>query len=172
MNDKIFGITISDQRHMSFNTGKNYQIKIPTREEWLDDNVISTDFDLVWYTDGSKTSEGVGAGIYNESVGFSFALGTLLTIFQAEVIAIIECVDKMINENVFGKNIAICSDSLSALKALYSIEIRSKLLLECSMKLRKLGENNLVTLIWVPGHHGIPGNEKADELAKIGVVLR
>lgn len=28
--------------------------------------------------------------------------------------------------------------------------------------------NNDVKLLWVPGHEAIPGNQKADELARIG----
>jgi len=34
--------------------------------------------------------------------------------------------------------------------------------------LETLSKDNDVTLTWVPGHSGIPGNEKADELARRG----
>jgi ribonuclease HI len=34
--------------------------------------------------------------------------------------------------------------------------------------LSALAERNEVTLMWVPGHSGILGNEKADELARQG----
>ena len=39
---------------------------------------------------------------------------------------------------------------------------------ECLQNLTTLGNLNKVTLAWVPGHVGIAGNEKADQLAKRG----
>jgi len=32
----------------------------------------------------------------------------------------------------------------------------------------KLSQSNKVTLVWIPGHHGITGNAEADELAREG----
>jgi len=32
----------------------------------------------------------------------------------------------------------------------------------------KLSQSNKVTLVWIPGHHGITGNAEADGLAKRG----
>jgi hypothetical protein len=36
--------------------------------------------------------------------------------------------------------------------------------------LEKLSKSNKVTLMWIPGHQGIPGNEEADMLAMEGAV--
>ena len=36
--------------------------------------------------------------------------------------------------------------------------------------LEKLSKPNKITLMWIPGHQGIPDNEEADRLAKVGAV--
>ena len=64
--------------------------------------------------------------------------------------------------------ITICSDSRAALMALSCTSIYSKEVLHCIEILMALARNNAVTLIWVPGHVGIWGNEKADRLARRG----
>ena len=52
--------------------------------------------------------------------------------------------------------------------ALSCTSIYSKKVLHCIDILTALGHNNAVTLIWVPGHVGIRGNEKAGRLAGRG----
>ena len=48
---------------------------------------------LVWYTDGSRTAEGTGAGIYGQSENrrLSISLGKHATVFQAKVYVILAC---------------------------------------------------------------------------------
>jgi hypothetical protein len=49
---------------------------------------------LVWFTNGSKTAEGNGAGFYEQYLGrrLSIPLGKCATVFQAKVYAILACV--------------------------------------------------------------------------------
>jgi hypothetical protein len=73
------------------NLGPRYRV---TREEWA--NCPGTPpmvKGLVWYTDGSRTAEGTGAGVYGQSVNrrFSIPLCKHATVFQAEVYAILAC---------------------------------------------------------------------------------
>jgi hypothetical protein len=48
---------------------------------------------LAWYTGGSKTNNGTGAGVYGRGVRkkLTFSLGQCTTAFQAEVYAIKAC---------------------------------------------------------------------------------
>jgi len=39
------------------------------------------------------------------------------------------------------------------------------------LALNRLGESHELTLVWVPGHQSIPGNEIADRLANLGTLM-
>lgn len=90
------------------------------------------------------------------------------TITQAETCAILETCELLTSQEIYNRNINICSDSEASLKALNGHCFTSKLMTECLDSLRCLSNSNKVNLIWVPGHNNVVGNEKADELARMG----
>ena len=53
---------------------------------------------LVWFTDGSTTDSGTGAGIYGvrPNRSFSFPLGKFASVFQTEIYAITQCASENI----------------------------------------------------------------------------
>jgi Ribonuclease HI len=64
--------------------------------------------------------------------------------------------------------VCFLSDRQVAIKAIDSFHINSKLVLNCHQFLVKLAENNRIQLVWVPGHMGIDGDERAEELVRQG----
>lgn len=98
----------------------------------------------------------------------SLSTGTYATVHQSELFAISELCDNDLLKSGTDKDIFICSDSQSAIEAIRSPLVSSKMVLECKTRLNELGKDNKVTVLWVPGHEGIPGNEKADDLARSG----
>jgi len=93
-------------------------------------------------------------------------LGKFATIFQNEIYAILQCAYENIRRSYKNKRILTCSDSQAALKALSGPKVTSRLVAECLDALFTLASLNEVTLVWVPGHQGILGNEQADKLAR------
>ena len=99
-------------------------------------------------------------------------LGQSVTVFQAEMTAIARAALAMIDVNITGRFVNFYIDSQAAIKALDSYMIRLKSVADGKRILNKLSEQgNVVTLNWIPGHSGQPGNEIADHLAKRGLDL-
>jgi ribonuclease HI len=73
--------------------------------------------------------------------------------------------------NLVVDKLLIFSDSQTALKALSGPKVTSRLVAECLDAVSVLANRNEITPIWVPGHCGIAGSEKADELDRQGAAM-
>jgi hypothetical protein len=102
---------------------------------------------------------------YTLDIRESYSLGSFATVFQTKVYAILACSDYCQSANMHNMTICLCS----ALLALSSYTISSKLLHQCWLSLQDLSNNNWVKLFWVLGHCYIKGNEEADRLARVGL---
>jgi ribonuclease HI len=126
------------------------------------------------YTDGSKTKFGTGAGIAirtstNTSINrfspLKIRLNSKSSILSAELKAINVAMDVMENEN--NSSCTIYSDSKAALQSIQQFAPMHPFAQEIQHKVMKATTNrNNITFCWIPSHCGIPGNEKADKLAK------
>lgn len=127
--------------------------------------------DVEIYTDGSKSSEGVGAGIAVVSSLRDHVFGRRIhetaTIFTAELYAIKIALQTL--KTYRGIASVIYSDSRSAIQAIKATS-RCKLvreILELLVTLKRVKVE--VTFCWLPGHAGIRGNEIADKEAKASI---
>ena len=124
----------------------------------------------VRFTDGSKTPNGTGAGVYAPETGLgnSFYLGEIASVPQAELYAALMGAHEALPIGTQGEEVLICLDNIGMIKALVSPVVTSKLVKECKEYLNLLGLSNRINLVWVPGHSGVEGNEEADKLGKEG----
>ena len=125
------------------------------------------------YTDGSAHNaiKNGGAGAYieypNNTIDkISIPTGKYCNNFDAEVRAIIAAVEKLSDSRIVTCPVVILTDARSVLEALQCNKLS-----DLKDGLSKIGLQHGVTLQWIPSHCGIPGNEKADRLAKEGTEM-
>lgn len=150
------------------NFQKSYSTIIPDRSSYENSSPFLNDSSQKWYTDGSKTCDGSGAGIFGPNRSISITLDEYASVFQSEVVAISVCAATIASCNPKGQVINIFSDSQAAIKAISNVVCCSCTVLECKENLNKLGSRNRVKIVWIPGHSGYQGNEEADRLARKG----
>lgn len=161
----------SDQCRPEFWLDNNFECIVPEEKDWLSERRIYPPAgDMVCYTDGSKRDGCTGAGFFCEFplLEASTFTGTYATVLQVELFAISELCTTETLANASGKDIYICTDSQTAIVAIRSLIVDSRAVRECKIALNAIGDENKVTIIWVPGHEDILGNERADLLAGNG----
>ena len=86
--------------------GKKFSEWSSKQEEWNVEETLLGKFDEIWFTDGFKTNDRVGAAYMKFNLEKHWcklidciALGKFLTVFQSEVIAIENCARKTIRRN-------------------------------------------------------------------------
>ena len=130
------------------------------------------------YTDGSKKDEKVGLGIFADSPHTFSKVKTNVTdnasILTAELTAIKIATIMVHSEQLTNQRVVILTDSLSAVKAIRTPNIKHSrpdisfnILKVCGIIKENL--NTTIELCWIPAHCDIKGNEEADHLAKEGL---
>jgi len=130
-------------------------------------DLLSTTFEdsLHVYTDGSKSADGVGAAVVCEGTILRAAMPAESSIVTAEAHAITMAIN-FIASHPADKS-TIFSDSLVNLQKLernVANDCWSRRTIHALDEIRRAGRT--VNFCWIPGHIGIPGNERADEAAK------
>lgn len=117
------------------------------------------------YTDGSKNNNNVGYSVTTENTVIKLgALPDHSSILTAELIAINIAVSYI---GIKRGKYAICTDSLSSLKAI--LNITNNNIYASNIRDFLIKRTTDIKLIWVPSHINIPGNEFADTAAKLSL---
>ena len=118
------------------------------------------------YTDGSKSDGLVGSAFVVGERTFQFRLSALASVYTAELYAIFRALRHLEVRGAPGP-FAIFSDSMSALKVIQTFNCAHPLVQKIqSLLLRLTSAGGGVRFVWIPGHVGIIGNERADAAAK------
>lgn len=117
------------------------------------------------YTDASKTRTGASCAMVSGTVTKSHSLNCVLSIFSAEMYAIIVALNHIIETRITSS--VIYTDSLSSVHAICNMKPHKNLLVRRAQYLANVVHEKgySLRLCWVPSHVGISGNERADRAA-------
>jgi ribonuclease HI len=124
------------------------------------------------YTDGSKADHGVGCALYDPQTETArlFKLHPQTSIYTAEKLALLLTI-QYIQTIEQPCHFVICTDSRSALQKLekpgHKIDLLTHRILKMLLDMQQ--SKKTVSMVWVKGHSGCPGNDMADIAAKKAV---
>lgn len=114
------------------------------------------------YTDGSKSDDGVSSAFFNNTSQKSFKLNSISSIFTAELHGIQMALLEIANRS--STDVLLCTDSLSAVKYLKKNVVSHPIAVEILKYVNS--KSSTITIMWIPSHSGIKGNNEADRIAK------
>ena len=133
------------------------------------------------YTDGSASCGTRNAGygvcmLFPDGTCREFfgPCGKFCTNYEAEAVAIETSLNEIgtifSNNEGLKKDVVIFTDAMSVLQALENYNIKDRKINNLSLLISQVTTSNDIdiTLQWVPGHTNLPGNDRADILAKSG----
>ena len=125
------------------------------------------------YTDGSKSDTRTGCAlICSCQFIYKTRLPNDASVFSGELLAILFALYHIKQQNHITRTNVICSDSHSALQSLLNPAYKNDLVIEIANLHHKLCERGAsIKFLWIPGHCGISGNERVDNLAKQALAL-
>ena len=131
---------------------------------------IANGEDFFYFTDGSVHRNRVGSAAIGPHFRFAARLPDCCTVFSAEVYAIKRVILHIKSAHV--PQATVCTDSKSTLQALQKTEdLTHPGVYEIHKLILSLRADQHVTFLWIPGHSGISGNDRADSMAKEAAML-
>ena len=163
----VFNYNIDIHLHESICVKDCHQISYEITLEYINTN-YSDHFQV--FTGGSKKESYATSSFYipELKIGKKFRISDNTSVLNAELYAILQVLTWL--EDNPPKLLVIFSDSLSALHSIESLNNQNNIVLEIRRYLRFYEINNInISIVWIPGHIGLKGNEMADKLAKQGL---
>ena len=139
---------------------------------------FTTNSPILAYTDGSvdpdtkRASCGIHLKEGDKTCELSLRLKNGASSLQTELLAILITLQFLLPKTSDpSSQLVICCDSLGSLQVIQQNDPLDNLAIVSTIQYllrKKTGPPTI--FIWIPSHVGIPGNEKADELAKLGLL--
>ena len=159
----------------SFNVSKGKELAARLFYDAYEEGVLVPDL-LMIYTDGLKSDKGTAVAWTTEECGMTEGARALATpsswsIVECETFAIITALRDVRSE--FHGIVIIFSDCIPAIMCIAQMEPESESAGMWDVLTPLFNRFSAVHICWIPGHHGIAGNEMSDAKAKeaVGGVL-